>query len=276
MFAQIRHVAIYTENYDRLATFYKTAFGMRQITSGMSDETGRRNPKRGFLGDGIIELAMLRKGPGVRSGLDHFGFEVEDTETALERIRRDFPDVMVRESLSTVPFAERRVHEPLGVSFDISQKGAIKSQATRYLPDYNPEGWDQPRHFNHIAIRSAKAERTVEFFKKVFELSEVPDYDGEGICLTDGKSYLIVRPCTTTTYDSMKPCIEHIGFKVEDLGVARKELDDIAQSFPQSAVQKIVEPDRLFGENRQKEMEGCALGKYAVSDPEGILLDLLE
>ena len=40
MFTKIRHVAIVTENYDRMAKFYQTIFGMKKITNGMTDETG--------------------------------------------------------------------------------------------------------------------------------------------------------------------------------------------------------------------------------------------
>ena len=40
MFTKIRHVAIHTENYDRMAKFYQTIFGMKKITTGMTDETG--------------------------------------------------------------------------------------------------------------------------------------------------------------------------------------------------------------------------------------------
>ena len=34
MFARIAHVAIYTESYEKMAGFYKTIFGMKQITIG--------------------------------------------------------------------------------------------------------------------------------------------------------------------------------------------------------------------------------------------------
>jgi len=41
MFARIAHVAIYTESYEKMATFYKGIFGMKQITSGMGDESDK-------------------------------------------------------------------------------------------------------------------------------------------------------------------------------------------------------------------------------------------
>jgi catechol-2,3-dioxygenase len=49
METQIKHVAICTENYDRWAEFYKTIFGMKKITNGMTDASGNYNPERGHI-----------------------------------------------------------------------------------------------------------------------------------------------------------------------------------------------------------------------------------
>jgi hypothetical protein len=38
---------ICTENYVRMAEFYKSIFGMKKITYGMTDATGNYNPERG-------------------------------------------------------------------------------------------------------------------------------------------------------------------------------------------------------------------------------------
>ena len=84
MFAKIRHVAAHTEHYDKVARFYQTVFGMKQITTGLVDETGEHNPKRGHISDGVIGMAiLLAKRPGNQQGLDHFGFEVDDVEEAV-------------------------------------------------------------------------------------------------------------------------------------------------------------------------------------------------
>src|SRR4029077_8092745 len=52
METRIKHVAICTENYDRMAEFYKSVFGMKKITNGMTDATGNYNPERGHISDG--------------------------------------------------------------------------------------------------------------------------------------------------------------------------------------------------------------------------------
>jgi hypothetical protein len=63
MFAKIRHVAAHTERYDSMAKFYQTIFGMKQITTGLVDETGQHNPNRGHISDGVIGLAQPSGGP---------------------------------------------------------------------------------------------------------------------------------------------------------------------------------------------------------------------
>jgi len=57
----------------------------------------------------------------------------------------------------------------------------------------------------------------------------------KGICLTDGKTYLLIRPCDNNYYRSMSQGLDHIGFKVESIEAVKKELDELAQLSLQSA-----------------------------------------
>ena len=78
--AKIKHIALTTQDPDKAATFYKEAFGLKEI---------RRSPNGAvFLTDGYINLAILNwktekdadvgtNGPNY-SGIHHFGFEVDD------------------------------------------------------------------------------------------------------------------------------------------------------------------------------------------------------
>src|SRR5437762_6781611 len=75
MKTRIKHVAICTENYDRMAEFYKTIFGMKKITNGMTDATGNHNPERGHISDRLIGYALLQRQPGVTAGLDPLGLK---------------------------------------------------------------------------------------------------------------------------------------------------------------------------------------------------------
>ncbi len=270
MFAKIRHVAAHTEHYDKEVRFYQTIFGMKQITTGMVDETGKANPSRGHISDGVIGMALLAKRPGSQQGLDHFGFEVEDVKEVLDRLRRNYPEILVTNALNYVPFAGVRAQDPAGTQFDLSQKGT-----SNVREGYLEDGWDQPRWLNHIALRAAKPDVVAEFYTKVLELRGVEGSAEDGsITLTDGKVRLLIRRCHDGFYRSLRQGLDHIGFKVENLEKAKKDLDDIATSFPESAPKKIGVG--IQGVAIEKDLQACPIGKHAFADPDDVLVDISE
>src|ERR1700752_2109492 len=105
MFAKIRHIAMYTHNHAAVDKFYQSVFGMRRMTSNTLDDTGKQNANRGHISDGVIGLAILSRSAGMQSGLDHYGFEVEDIKEYVRPMERDFPKAMIAKGLDYVPFA---------------------------------------------------------------------------------------------------------------------------------------------------------------------------
>jgi catechol 2,3-dioxygenase-like lactoylglutathione lyase family enzyme len=270
MFARIRHVAIITENYQRMAKFYQTIFGMKKITSGMTDEKGDYNPDRGHISDGVIGMALLQRHPGNRSGIDHYGFEVRDIDTLLGRVKARYPELRVITSLEHVPFSVARMLDPAGTHIDVSQQGVAKVRE-----GYLEGGWDQPRQLSHVAIRSADPAKLAEFYRTVFELKPVEgSTENGGFCLTDGKVSVAILPCGKTSYKAMTEGLDHIGFKVESLEKTREEVDALSKSSPESAPRKI--DIGRFGPTTKKELEACAMGQHPTTDPDGNLLDLVE
>ena len=176
MFARIRHLASHTERYDTMARFYGTIFGMKQITTGLMDESSKANAERGHISDGVIGMALLAKRAGSGQGLDHFGFEVEDIREAVDRIDRFYPELMHTKALAYVPFAGIRAQDPTGIQFDLAQKGQANVREG-YLSD----GWEQPRWLNHIALRAREPERVAEFYQKILELKGVEAAGEAGI-----------------------------------------------------------------------------------------------
>ena len=86
--ARIKHIALTTKEPAKVAEFYKSAFGLKEL---------RRSPNGAvFLTDGHINMAILNtKGEespdmGVHgphfTGVHHFGFEVEDLDDAAEKL----------------------------------------------------------------------------------------------------------------------------------------------------------------------------------------------
>jgi catechol 2,3-dioxygenase-like lactoylglutathione lyase family enzyme len=86
--AKIKHIALTTQDPDKVASFYKEAFGLEEI---------RRSPNGAvFLTDGYINLAILNwktekdadvgaNGPNY-SGIHHLGFQVEDLQEACAKL----------------------------------------------------------------------------------------------------------------------------------------------------------------------------------------------
>lgn len=262
MLARIRHLALYTENQDGMATFYKNVFGMKKITTSFN------NPNQGHISDGIIGLAVLKRRPGFAAALDHFGFEVEDVGGILERLKQKYPKILVTKGLEQVAFAVFRGHDPAGTQFDISWKEHPKVQS-----GYKEDGWQQPRQINHIAIRASEPERVAEFYHEVFELKEGKNFqDEDTLCVTDGTIDLLIRRTSNHSYMSMREGIDHFGYAVESIEGVKRDLDEIARSFPRSAAKELAAG--VFGHITQKDIDGCRIGQHAIADPDGLLLDL--
>ena len=84
--ARIRHLAILTEDVDRLVKFYTNSFGLK-IVHGVGTAT--------YLTDGHINLALIPIGPEreiegdqLKEGINHFGFEVESVEALVPVCRQ--------------------------------------------------------------------------------------------------------------------------------------------------------------------------------------------
>ncbi len=76
--ARIKHVAIRTPEPAKTASFYKEVFGLKQVGLG---KTGI------YLSDGHINLAILRPEAAGEVGIDHLGFQVEDVEGTLIKLK---------------------------------------------------------------------------------------------------------------------------------------------------------------------------------------------
>lgn len=112
---KIRHLAIKTADPERLAKFYEEAFEM--------EVQHRMNSGTIFMTDGYITLALLPCRIGnAAPGINHFGFQVEDSRATVEKISTlGVPSPGERPD--TTPYAEIRAIDPDGNLFDISQHG---------------------------------------------------------------------------------------------------------------------------------------------------------
>ena len=82
--ARIKHIAIRTHDVEKTAAFYKEAFGLEQVGVGQSGI---------YLTDGHLNIAILNfravvEGETMKLGVDHIGFQVDDVDAAVARIKR--------------------------------------------------------------------------------------------------------------------------------------------------------------------------------------------
>jgi catechol 2,3-dioxygenase-like lactoylglutathione lyase family enzyme len=111
---KIRHLAIKTKDPKRLEKFYADVFDMKTIHQ---EEGGAI-----YMSDGYLTLALLRnRGEATPSGINHFGFDVEDAEEIEARLAKYDEPLTVRPS--NRPFAEQRGMDPDGNLFDVSVHG---------------------------------------------------------------------------------------------------------------------------------------------------------
>jgi catechol 2,3-dioxygenase-like lactoylglutathione lyase family enzyme len=111
--AKIRHLAIKTKSPERLAAFYEEVFGMQRIHSGGGAI---------YMSDGYLTLALLRnRGEAAPSGINHFGFHVEDLKDVEEKLKKF--DEPLEQRPANRPFAEYRAMDPDGNLFDVSVHG---------------------------------------------------------------------------------------------------------------------------------------------------------
>src|SRR5882724_668195 len=193
MFSKINHVAIVSENYAQLAQFYEAVFGMQT-----SEKT--RAGRAVTVGDGYVGLNINPRRAGRSAGLDHFGIQVDDCETVFDRMRNKYPTVKWLKRPSTRPFAGITTHDPDGNMFDISQKD-MANRTSVYVEN---SGDANPRHINHVALRTMNPDEMATFYRDVFELAPrnvEKRADDRNHYLTDGHMTLVVMPWDITDYE---------------------------------------------------------------------------
>src|SRR5215469_12330 len=117
--ARIRHIALLTKQQEKLAEFYKRAFGMTEVFRHESRAGG--GPAI-YLSDGYINLAVL-PAPERPEGLYHFGFQVDDIDeaakVALDAGATQPPTDLPRDGR----YAEVFIKDPMGTRIDLSEAG---------------------------------------------------------------------------------------------------------------------------------------------------------
>lgn len=135
--AQIKHIAIATQDAKKTAEFYQEVFGLRQVAE-LDGPTARGF----FLSDGNINMAILDfkndQAAGAErgmnySGIHHIGFEVESLEEIAKKMEaanaqpRDDINQALKLGMSQNRHAnvEVKYGGPDGVIIDVSETGWV-------------------------------------------------------------------------------------------------------------------------------------------------------
>ena len=135
--AQIKHIAIATQDADKTARFYIDVFGLKEIAKLDSP-----NASGYYLSDGNINLAILDfkndrvSGPEygqTYSGIHHIGFEVESLEEIAKKLEsaESQPRDDINQALhigmggSRTANVETKYAGPDGVIIDVSETGWV-------------------------------------------------------------------------------------------------------------------------------------------------------
>ena len=124
------------------------------------------------------------------------------------------PKIQVLHRPTNRPFAGISMHDPMGNVFDLSQ---LNMENRRDL--YTEKVEDRARRVGHFGLRCVEPEMCAEFYRDVFELTEMEKPAGDpNHYLSDGKVTLAVMPWKISDFYGSgieRPALDHIGFKVE-------------------------------------------------------------
>ncbi len=266
MSAHIKHMAIASENYALMGRFYEAAFKLRT--------SPRAKPESAVVvGDGYVGLNINPRRAGRQAGFDHFGFEVDDVETVLARMKAKYPAVNVLKRPGNRPFAGLSTHDPAGNVFDLSQKGMENRRDV-----YEDGDWKQERYINHFALRTVMPEALAQFYVELFELNPMERPAGDpNYYLSDGRVTLVIMPWNINDYQGSgieRPALEHIGFKVESVEGFKKDLQELIGRNPRLTPSPVgAGPE---GSARLRLFEKCPFGKHHLADLDGVLIDITD
>ncbi|HEY4317822.1 MAG TPA: VOC family protein [Herbaspirillum sp.] len=267
MFAKLNHLAIISENYARSSKFYESIFDMKTSPKA-------RPARATTVGDGYLGLNINPRYAGRPAHFDHFGIQVEDSETAFARMRKLNSRLEWIKRPSNRPFAGITAHDMDGNVFDISQKNM---ENRRDMYEENVAVADT--HVDYFAFRTMNPDDMAEFYSSVFELQVREKKAGDpNHYLTDGHITMVIMPWHITDYlgtGIVGPAMDHIGFKVRSMADFQANAAKVFSENPLLAPLPLGAADE--GQARLKLLrETCALYGEHLTDADGILLSVRE
>jgi catechol 2,3-dioxygenase-like lactoylglutathione lyase family enzyme len=265
MFAKINHLAICSTNYATNARFYQALFGMKAANT-------QRPARAAPVGDGQVGLNNIPLRDGRRSGLDHFGFEVESIPLAIERMKKFDPNLPAVERPAVRPNAAWSAADHDMIIYDLAERDSGKAQD---IFAQNGGGELPQRYINHIALRATNPERSADFYATVYELALSNDSSDGNYRLSDGRVTLLIMPWRMDNFighDPEPPRLEHFGFKVESIAAVQRDMEDLIGSNPVMVTKPLGVGAE--GKARLDVLKQCPIGQFQLTDLEGVHIDI--
>ena len=109
----------------------------------------------------------------------------------------------------------------------------------------------------------------------MFELKEGKKfYDEDALSVTDGTVDLVIRRTSNHCYQSMREGIDHFGYAVESIEQVKRDVEEFGGANPTAVPKELA--GGVFGHITQEDIDACKAGRYAIADPDGLLIDLSE
>lgn len=215
MDARIRYLALGSEQPEKLAQFYATYFGMKEL--------GRSGDGEIALTDGFYNISILKPGAGVEPGLSHMGLEIDDIHEVEGRLEEFAPHADIQAENGDLFHGEYRVLDPNGRAISLSTKHFNVPAGTRGLPA-----------IRHVALSVSNNEEMLSFYQSIFGFREPTTSkkirergDNPTRFAADGATSLAIlrfpvdqdmeEPEDGWTSRHFKEGVNHFGFLVNDI-----------------------------------------------------------
>ena len=126
--ARIRHLALATENPEKMRNFFETAFGFKTLCSHNNERVDGYVMTDGAINIGIFKFKTDQLGKGMDYvGLHHFGVQVDDADACVDRVLSLGAEGYLDE-MELTPLTDGRAKRPdkfrgfEGMVFDVADK----------------------------------------------------------------------------------------------------------------------------------------------------------
>jgi len=212
MKAQISYIAFISEQPERLANYYGTYFGLRELGRSAAGDIS--------LTDGFYNLSVLKRRAELGEekdevGVHHFGVAVDDIREVEGRLEEFAPRADLRAENGDLQHGEYRLVDPNGLPVSLSTKHFKTTGQAGGFPE-----------IHHVAIKVPNGDDILGFYSNVFGIREASasqrsrELGRPARFAGDGNPAWAILPMRTNDENDGnvdKPGMNHFGFVVPDM-----------------------------------------------------------